>query len=345
MNFIIPCLLSKSLPERIPLTFADNPGILKIIESAAKAPSGHNTQPWKFVVSDSSIEIHPDFTKSLPVVDGSNSELYISLGCAAENLCISANELGYQTIFSIERTVQNNFFIRIRLSKGLPVKDPLSELIPKSQTNRNIYKHKKISESIIERLKTYRTDKLIKVYLFPNESAGFYILRDLVEEGNSIQMKDAALKKELLSWIRFNKKEEETFHDGLSYRVLGMPSSPAFIGKKNVKSFLKPGKQNRSDLPKINSSSHLALFTVKNRNPENWIPLGQRLQRFLLETTKYGISHDWINQACEQPDVAIKMQLDMQMYSEYPALLLRIGYADPAPYSLRKPFKNLICWQ
>ena len=44
----------------------------KLIEYGTMAPSGHNTQPWMFKVSDSSIEIHPNFRMSLPVVDEDN---------------------------------------------------------------------------------------------------------------------------------------------------------------------------------------------------------------------------------------------------------------------------------
>ncbi len=38
---------------------------LFMIEQATKAPSGHNTQPWLFKTRAQSIEIHPDFDKSL----------------------------------------------------------------------------------------------------------------------------------------------------------------------------------------------------------------------------------------------------------------------------------------
>lgn len=77
---------------------AQSADYLKIIEYAIKAPSGHNTQPWKFKLMDNSIEIHPDFDCSLPVVDSNHRELYISLGCAAENLCLAANESGYKIL-------------------------------------------------------------------------------------------------------------------------------------------------------------------------------------------------------------------------------------------------------
>ena len=72
-----------------------NPDFLFMVEYAIKAPSGHNTQPWLFRINENNIEIHPNFDRALPVVDFDNRELFISLGCALENLCITALEKGY----------------------------------------------------------------------------------------------------------------------------------------------------------------------------------------------------------------------------------------------------------
>ena len=36
---------------------AQNPDYLFMIESACKAPSGHNTQPWLFKIRESEIDI------------------------------------------------------------------------------------------------------------------------------------------------------------------------------------------------------------------------------------------------------------------------------------------------
>ena len=71
--------------------------LLKILKYAVKAPSGHNTQPWIFKTGNDSITVLPDFTRALPVVDPDNHALYISLGCALENLIIAANEFDFKT--------------------------------------------------------------------------------------------------------------------------------------------------------------------------------------------------------------------------------------------------------
>lgn len=68
---------------------------LKIIKYAARAPSEHNTQPWRFTITGNTITIFPDFSRSLAVADSDNHALYISLGCALENMIIAANEYNY----------------------------------------------------------------------------------------------------------------------------------------------------------------------------------------------------------------------------------------------------------
>ena len=93
---------------------AQNSDYLFMIESACKAPSGHNTQPWLFKIGASEIDIYPDFSKELPIVDPSHRELFVSLGCATENLCIAAHEKGYHT----EVKVIENSFIRVLLTGG-----------------------------------------------------------------------------------------------------------------------------------------------------------------------------------------------------------------------------------
>lgn len=69
--------------------------LVEMIRYATLAANGHNTQPWKFAVRQDAIEIHADTSRHLPVVDPENRELWISLGCALENLLLAARAAGY----------------------------------------------------------------------------------------------------------------------------------------------------------------------------------------------------------------------------------------------------------
>ena len=72
-------------------TFPDEAATLKeIIRYATMAPSGHNTQCWRFRVGSRSIAIFPDLSRRTPVVDPDDHHLFVSLGCAIENLVQAA---------------------------------------------------------------------------------------------------------------------------------------------------------------------------------------------------------------------------------------------------------------
>ncbi len=69
--------------------------LMTLVHSATQAANGHNTQPWKFSIKDNTIEIHPDTSRRLPVVGPHDREMWISLGCALENMLVAARASGY----------------------------------------------------------------------------------------------------------------------------------------------------------------------------------------------------------------------------------------------------------
>lgn len=62
-----------------------------------------------------------NFSCSLPAVDPDNRELFVSLGCATENLCIAASHKGYQAQVSITESG----VIHVKLAKQDCVPSPL----------------------------------------------------------------------------------------------------------------------------------------------------------------------------------------------------------------------------
>jgi hypothetical protein len=142
--------------------------------------------------------------------------------------------------------------------------------------------------------------------------------------------------------MRFNKGEIRKTGDGLTYSAMGFPSIPRFMGKPIVGTYLKPGKQNQSDLEKIDSSSHLVLFTTKNNTIPEWIDMGRSLERILLETTRLNLANAYLNPPCEIETLANEIQSSLPINNEYPTILLRIGYAEPMPYSPRKSIEDVI---
>jgi nitroreductase len=324
---------------------AQNADYMKMLESATRAPSGHNTQPWKFKLADNAIDVYPDLDDSLPVVDGGHRELYISLGCAVENLCLTANEIGYSAETNILQNDSGLYYIHIELTKTTTILDPLATQIERRQSNRSVYQSRIITSDTLQMLKSILPQNEIFCYFYANGEDTYQTLTDFVFCGNDIQMRDKAFKTELLDWIRFNKKQAVETKNGLMYSVMGSPSIPKWLGKPVVGSFLTPNAQNKSGKKKIASSSHFVLFTVKQNTPEVWILTGCALEQFLLKATELKIATAFLNQACEVNELSEELRKTLLINNEYPMLLLRIGYAAPMPYSLRKPINAVLIEQ
>ncbi len=155
-------------------------------------------------------------------------------------------------------------------------------------------------------------------------------------------MHNPAFKRELQSWMRYNKKHQDQTRDGLSYAVFGAPNLPRFVSQLAMSLMINEKSQNKADQVKINSSSHFALFTTRDNSLTQWINLGRTLQRFLLKATELGIAHAYLNQPNEENDLSIKMAAGLGVESEYPTILLRLGYGEQQAYSLRREVKDVI---
>jgi len=125
------------------------------VECAIKAPSGHNTQPWKFENTEYGIIIHPDFTRKLSIVDKENYELYISLGCALENVLIAAKHRGFQYILQYPNTVKGNINVKLTKDKNNNIQpDILFDYIATRQVTKCKYNKKQISPDSLQQLST-----------------------------------------------------------------------------------------------------------------------------------------------------------------------------------------------
>lgn len=120
-----------------------------LVHYATLAPSSHNTQCWKFRLDDQAISILPDFARRCPVVDPDDHHLFVSLGCAAENIGQSAGRMGLHAQI---RSVANDA-IDVLLEPIRSAASPLIDAIPRRQSTRTDYDGKPLSNSELAMLK------------------------------------------------------------------------------------------------------------------------------------------------------------------------------------------------
>src|SRR5262249_44638781 len=70
--------------------------IYSLVEKACRAPSGGNTQPWRWIASGPSLFLCLDESRISDFVDCEFGGSFAALGAAAENLRLSAQSLGLE---------------------------------------------------------------------------------------------------------------------------------------------------------------------------------------------------------------------------------------------------------
>ena len=218
----------KTYDDAVRLTWAPlrvDGGARELIRYATLAANSHNTQPWKFKAEERCITIAPDFARRCPAVDPNDHHLFVSLGCAAENLVHAAAAAGLTATPALESGA-----IRIGLDPARPLESDLFKAIPRRQSTRAAYGGTPVSNEILAALEKAGTSAGVSIMVITDKSR-IKGVSDYVLAGNSVQMREKVFMDELKHWIRFNDSDAVATLDGLSARASGNSEWPAWLAR------------------------------------------------------------------------------------------------------------------
>ena len=317
--------------------------LTELVRLATLAPSGHNTQPWRFAVSPNEIRIYPDLTRRVPVVDPDNRELWISLGGALENLITAAEHAGYQTetTYSLDNATDDYISVSLKKISGKPVgQSLLFNAIPVRQSTRNEYDGKPVATADLKKLEAMATETGVTPVLFTG--AAMEPMLEYLNAGNDRQLTDDRFKRELTDWIRFSDGEAIEKLDGLASRASGNPSVPRWAVNLFIGSVLNPKAQSKKDAGFVRSSSGLMLFVSVKNDKAAWIETGRASERYALLATAMNIKNAYLNQPCEVPALRAQVQTYLNLNGAFPQVLFRFGHGPAMPQSLRRPVGQVL---
>jgi hypothetical protein len=309
----------------------------ELIRYGTLAANGHNTQPWKFALKENVIEIHPDYTRRLPVVDPHDRELWISLGCTLENLLVAAHTIGYAAEVTYPEAVD---YIHIRLTVDTPQSSPLFEAIELRQNTRSEYNGRPVKVADLDEAQALPLEPGVALHYVLNSTELETVL-EYVNQGNLRQYADKAFIDELIYWLRFNKKAALASHDGLFSGCSGNPEVPGWLGRLFVAG-TKPQQQADADARKLRSSSGAVVIVSESDGKAAWVRTGQVYERLALKLTSLNLKSAFLNQPIEVAALRSQFQRAMGLGASLPQLLVRFGYAAPMPRSLRRPVEQVI---
>lgn len=287
-----------------------------LVGGAVLAPSSHNTQPWRFRVSDKRIELWADRSRALPVNDPFDRELVISCGCALLNLRVAVAHAGFAPLVESGGSCDEpDRIARVTLTvdDSALVDAELFDFIPLRRTYRHRFAAKPVAEDALRAL-GQAAEK---------EGAWLHVLSsnlqrqnaaELVSKGDAILWANPSWRRELAAWMHPRR-----CGDGLSLPGLAVP-----IAQVVVRTFDMGYGVAAKDRQLADESPVLAVLGTDSDTEDDWLRAGQALQRLLLTAVQHGLQASYLNQPVQLAELRPKL-LALLGRSGFPQVLLRIG--------------------
>jgi nitroreductase len=314
---------------------AQRPQIAELIRYAALAANGHNTQPWRFRVGAGRIDLVPDFARRTPAVDPDDHHIYVSLGCALENLALAARARDHPGEAGFDGAAVFEF-------GGERAPEPaLFDAIPHRQSTRADYDGRAVAAADLRALALAAETPGIGLTLITDRPR-LDRVRDLVVAGNSVQMADPAFMRELRSWMRFSPHQALATGDGLFSATTGNPVLPAWLGPRLFDLVFKADAENDRYARQLRSSAGVAVFVSEREDKDHWVRAGRACQRFALQATALGLKHAFVNQPVEVARLRPELAALVGMTGRRPDIVMRFGYGSALPFSARRPVEAVL---
>jgi hypothetical protein len=303
--------------QRTPLDLgqSDPAGLLReLVRHATLAPSSHNTQCWTFHLQPHAIVIAPDMSRRCPVVDPDDHHLWVSLGCATENLAQAALAAGWHA--DVRCDTEGPGAITVNLEATRARLTPWAQAIPHRQCTRAEFDGTPLTNAELRSLALAGTGQGVQVLLLTERALMERVLAQVIE-ANTVQMSDDAFMGELKAWMRFGAAEAQRSGDGLFSAASGHPVMPRWLGIRAMDLWVTPADENARYAQQVRSSAGIAVFVAEVADRAHWVEVGRCCQRFALQATVLGLRQAFLNQPVEvsalRPAFAASLGLGTQV--------------------------------
>jgi hypothetical protein len=284
------------------------------------------------------ITIRPDLSRRCPAVDPDDHHVFVSLGCATENLVQAALAHGRRGGVLFDASADA---VRVTLEPARPEATPLFTAIPTRQCTRGDYDGRPLSSEELMLLQRAGSSDTVRLLLLTDRPAMEQTL-DYVIQGNTAQLADAAFVKELKSWIRFNGAAAVRTRDGLYSVCTGNPNIPSWIGDLAFRWLLTAKGENDKLARQVRSSAGMRSSSGGSPTRRTGSRWGAATSVSRCRPPRLGIRNAFLNQPVEVAAVRPPFATALGLGGQRPDLVVRFGRGPLLPRSLRRPVEAVL---
>jgi nitroreductase len=287
-----------------------------LLRYAILAPSVRNTQPWAFSVQGNRVHLIADMRKTQPVSDPDRRELYISIGCALENLLVAAEHFGFGhgLAYFPERGAPDLVATATFEPGGVPSEARAGATLASILRRHNddgVFRPAPVPEWLRMRLLACSAETDLQILLTEDRPFRRWI-DALTLEADRADFADPGFRSELKHWIGRGVFGSPPVREQLQRAASAQPDLAEHVARR--------------DHANVESAALLGLICASGDSHLLHVRVGQLFERLWLTATAMGVSVNPMSQTMRHPQLRAAVAELLPAPGWTPQHLFRVGF-------------------
>ncbi|MBB5915349.1 nitroreductase [Nocardia transvalensis] len=290
-----------------------------VVAMAVRAPSVHNSQPWRWRFTGDALELHADPVRHLAVTDPTQRALLMSCGAALQHarVALAARDLRAEVdYFPVLGDRTHLATLRVTPGRATQADIELAEAVPRRQSDRRRYGSRPVSSARIRRVSRPAGEFGAAARLVPPTL--HEPLADATRIAADRHSGDSAYLRELARW---------SGRHGAADGVPAANTPPPRAGEAiRQRVFTAP------ELPDLGTGSDgsewLVLCTLGDDRLAH-LRAGEAAGAVLLSATAIGLSSCLQTEPLGMPDLRAAIRTEVLYDCAFPQAMIRLGWVSP----------------
>lgn len=317
--------------------FPDNETIRTALSLATRAPSVHNSQPWRWLVGPHILHLYADYDRHLPNTDPDDRDLLLSCGASLNHCVVGLAALGWQSKihrFPNPDDISHLAAIELHRFTAAEVDVTLAAAIPRRRTDRRHYSSWPVRHGDVALMAARAARSGVTLRRVDELTT----LKELVAQAAWQHGNDYEYLTELATWSgRYGSKA------GVPARNTPDPDPNAALP---ARVFAGSVLRQTPDASSAEDNAVVVALGTSDDDPMARVRAGEATSLVLLTATALGLASCPITEPLEVAATREAARAELFGDGGFPQMLIRIGWApvnaDPLPSTPRRDLSDVV---
>ena len=300
----------------------DRRTVRSAVELATRAPSVHNSQPWRWRIGDRTVHLYADLQRWLPVTDAEGRDLLVSLGAVLHHLRVALAASGLRaTVHRFPNPDEPDHVAAVELRPRVPAETDLglAAAIMARRSDRRCYSD-------------WEVPSLLVTELISRAAEQGATLRPMTAGGARARIEQAVMAAAAAHAALPAYHTETVLWTGRVASDDGVPAANLLRGVEgNGTNRLFPSGTIAQQDPDMLDGGLLAVLGTASDDRLSQLRAGEALSAVVLYATQAGLATCPLSEILEVEATRTALRDEVLEGTLSPQLLLRFGWAPPAP--------------